>query len=105
MLQPPQFLGSVLKSMQSPLQVNVPPPHTVAQTPCEHTRSEAHALPQPPQFCESLCVLVHVPPHICAVPGPHGLGGPESAPPSPLVALFVAQLAAARADNTRTTSA
>jgi len=35
--QPPQLLGSAFKSTQLLPQCAVPPPQTIAQTPCEHT--------------------------------------------------------------------
>jgi hypothetical protein len=57
--QPPQWLESEARLRQKPEQLVRPTPQP--QTPLLHAWPTAHVLPQPPQFCVSVCLSWHVP--------------------------------------------
>ena len=61
--QAPQFLPSLLVSVQVAPQAVWLAAQVVAHLPSEHLCPSAHALPQAPQFAGSLCASTHVPAH------------------------------------------
>lgn len=60
-MQPPQFFGSAVTSVQAPLHRVVP--GAQPQTPLTHDAPAAQVVPQPPQFAGSFCRSTHRPLH------------------------------------------
>jgi hypothetical protein len=72
--QPPQFVGSVLWSVQLEPHNLVDAEQPVVQFPWSQTWPDAHACPHEPQLLELLVVLTHVPPHVDS-PAPQTAAG------------------------------
>ena len=59
--QAPQWVGSLVGSVQIPAQLVRPSWHESTQDPLEQTLPAAQALPQAPQFATSVCVFAQRP--------------------------------------------